>query len=245
MSKIKAYPDSENPTREAISAIDPKALALLPNDYSGVNTDSRFAKLFVDSIIEAGSYDALNTVDGTSIPPEMTKGNARKFANRYIRFIKGGKDFGIYYDFLNIFNTENLNNEQMAYSIALIKRYGDKTRNGVLNTLNSIYVYKKDSLGEGRDIIPLQELENLFSLASFLRKEGIQIGIGHLWVCSTHWTTDEVITLISEGLEVRKAVELYTMGFTTMEEILTFGADIPDSWLNRLLNGPPKKAAQS
>lgn len=244
MSKIKAYPDSENPTREAIVAIDPTVISMLPQDYNGKNVDARLAKLFVESITAAGSYDALNIVDSQNIPAEMRKGNARKFANRHIRFNKGNNDFGIYYDFLNVFSTDTLNDEQLTYAVSIIKTYGNRTRNGVLNTLNSIYAYKIGVLGEPRDIIPLSELENLFALSNVLRKEGVQIGIAHLWVCSTHWTTSEVVTMISEGLEIRKAVELYTMGFKTMEEILEYGVTIPDSWLNRLLNGPPKKKNQ-
>jgi hypothetical protein len=244
LSKIKAYPDSENPTREAIIAIDPTVISMLSQDYNGKNSDPRLAKLFVESITEAGSYDALNIVDSKAIPPEMEKGNARKFANRHIRFNKNNNDFGIYYDFLNIFATDSLTDEQLTYAVSIIKTYGNKTRNGVLNTLNSIYAYKVETLGEKRDIIPLSELENLFALSNVLRKEGIQIGIAHLWICSTHWTTSEVVTMISEGLEIRKAVELYTMGFKTMDEILEYGVSIPDSWLNRLLNGPPKKKNQ-
>lgn len=245
-SKIRSFTSNDNPAKDTLYSVDPTVLTLLPDNYEGENTSSHLASAFVHAINKTGSYTALNTTDVAEIPDDMRRGNGRLFADAYARFIKNENDYSIYYDLLNVFDTPKLTSEQIFYGITLIQAYGGtRTRNGILNTLHGIYRYKKENMQSTTELVELDQLENLFALSSVLRKEGVQIPISSLWVCSTHWTADEVIHLIAEGLEIRKAVELYGMGFTTMDEILNYGTTIPDSWLDRIINGPPKKKAQT
>lgn len=241
-NKIKSFTATENPSIAALTEIDPAVIQKLPANYAGTNDSPALANLFVNALNKVDTYAALNTVNTDLIPDGMTRGNPKKFAVAYLRYIKDSTDFGLYYDFQQVFKSDTLSDEHIFYALTLIQTYGNRTRNGILNTLNSIYAYEQNlEPKKKREPISIESLNNLFALANVLRSEGVQIPIDNLWVCSTHWTAPEVIEMIAEGLELRKAVELYTLGFTTMEEILNYGQDLPDSWLDRILNGAPKK----
>lgn len=240
MSTFK-FTSRQNPSRETILAVDATALSLLPTNYSGTSENKDLTALFVKTLQKVGSYKELNTINLDSIPEDMAKGNALCFATNYLRFIRNGTDFNIYYDFQRIFKASKLSDNVIYYTLQLLDHYGENARFSVFNIVNTILSENPEPV---TTLPSIDKLDNFFNLAKVLRKEGVQIIPASLWLCSTHWNVEEVITMISEGLPVQKAVELYNMGFETMDEIIEYGNDIPSSWLDRIINGAPKSEKQ-
>jgi hypothetical protein len=174
----------------------------------------------------------------------MNTANAKSFAAEFLRFGLPLIEIDSYYDFLNVLDRETLTLQEIRYCVSLASKYSGNRLTNALSVVRAIRKYQVDYLERPESEIvyaSVSELENLFALAKVLRSEGIMMQSEHLWVASSHWSVDEVLAMIEEGLELRRAMELYIMGFTTMEEILAFSSILPDTWVDRVLNGPPVK----
>ena len=173
----------------------------------------------------------------------MTTRNERQYAREYLRFGLALDDVSSYYDFLNIFDKEALSVDEIYYTVSLASAYSGRRLTSVLSVFKSIYDYQVNVLERNpKEIVmpKISEFENLFDLTKVLRSEGITMEHPYLWIASSHWPTAEVLQMIEEGLHIRRAMELYTMGFTSMDEIIEYSGILPDSWLDRIMNGPPK-----
>ena len=201
----------------------------------GDETDENLIALMAEALQNSTLLE-VNTINTSLIPEAMNTGKARFFAKTYLRFIKDASLLPIYFSFLSLYGKKTLTNEQVYYVVHLIAHFGDKAKRGLVNVISAARASNEEYiLEQDRHDPTVAELDNYYALNRFLREEGLVIDPKSLWVCSTHWTPDEVIELIAEGMEIRKAVELYTMGFSSVEEIIEHQNTLPDEWINRIL----------
>jgi len=220
----------------------PEAISKLPEDYNGVEDDDSLA-YSLGSALERFNFEELLQIK-PKLPTYMETANAREYAREFLRFGLPISEVDSYYDIVNVLKKETLTLREIRYGVSLASKYTGNRLTNALSVISSIRNYQLGYLERKENQVvyaTVAELENIFALAGVLRKEGIMFPSEYLWVTSSHWTADEVLLMIEEGLEIRRAMELYTMGFTTMEEIVNFASVLPDAWLDRMLNGPPKK----
>lgn len=230
------------PTIEAINRVAPKAIPKLPAEYEGTENDDNLA-YSLGNALEHLTFSELLKIK-PAVPAYMDNANARQYAREYLRFGLPLSEIDSYYDFINVLGKETLTLSEIRYAVSLASKYKGSRLTNALSVVNSIRAYQVGFLERDEQHVvyaKISELENLFALAKVLRSEGIILPNEYLWVASSHWDADEVLLMIEEGLEIRRAMELYTMGFTTMEEIVGFASILPDAWIDRMLNGPPAK----
>lgn len=220
----------------------PLAIPKLPDDYDGQADDDSLA-YSLGAALEKLTFVELTKIK-VKTPAYMDTANAKSFASEFLRFGLPLTEIDSYYDFLNVLDRETLTLPEIRYCVSLASKYRDARLTNALSVVRAIRKYQVDYLERKEPEVvyaSVIELENLFALAKVLRGEGIMMQSEHLWVASSHWSVTEVLAMIEEGLELRRAMELYIMGFTTMEEILEFSTILPDTWVDRVLNGPPVK----
>lgn len=230
------------PTIAMIQQVCPLATSKLPEDYNGKVEDLSLA-YSLGVALENYSFAELIKIR-PKVPDYMDTANAKSFAREFLRFGLPLIEIDSYYDFLNVLGRETLTLQEIRYCVSLASKYRGNRLTNALSVIRAIRIYQVNYLERHESELvyaSVSELENLFSLAKVLRSEGIMMQSEHLWVASSHWSVNEVLAMIEEGLELRRAMELYIMGFTTMEEILEFSTILPDTWVDRVLNGPPVK----
>lgn len=227
----------DSPSQVELEKVYPNVdFSSLGDLYAGESKQPNLIRLFVTAY-QKHTLDEIDRINPDQIPANMRRGNARRFANIYLRFIKDNPtQVSLYYSFLNLFETDKLSDSEIYYAISFIQHYGNKSSRGLVNVLKVVRSYNVDyvDLDEGPDPT-IEQIDNLYNVAKVIRAEGIVVDIGDLWVCSTHWKAQEILDLIADGMEVKKAVELYTLGITSMDEILDHQGTLPDSWIDRLL----------
>lgn len=226
----------DNPRIDLLLAAEPKVdPTKIPEDYLGDETDENLIALLAEALQDSTLLE-INTIDTSLIPESMKTGKARFFAKTYLRFIKDASLLPLYFSFVNVYGKKTLTNEQTYYVVRLLAHFRDKAKRGLVNVITSARASNEEYiLEQDRHDPTIPELDNYFALQRFMKEEGLVIDTKSLWVCSTHWTPEEVIELIAEGMEIRKAVELYTMGFSSVEEIIHNQNTFPEEWINRIL----------
>ena len=227
------------PTLATLEKVYPTAVDKLPENYKGTSED-KFLAFSVGHALETKTFAELAHFKPT-IPAYMDTPNSRKFAQEFVRFADVA-DIDAYYDFIALFNRQRLTDHEIHYVVSLATMYSGARLNHALSVVSAIHKYQTDDLERRENEIvfaSVEELENLFALSRVLRREGLLMETRFLWVASSHWQAEEVLKLIEEGLPIRKAMELYTMGFTSVDEIITFSDMLPDSWVSRIFEGAP------
>ena len=238
MTKIN---NKKFPTLATLEKVWPGTESKLPLDYAGTSEDKHLAYSF-GSALQRMTYDEFISIPKPVAPDYMVRKDAKLFATEFLRFNLNKDEIDSIYDFDNLF-VGALSESDVNYCVAIASKYSGNKLTNVLSILNIIRDYQIETLErKGKEIVlpTIEELENLFSLSAVLRSEGIVMATQYLWVAASHWKSEEVLLMVAEGLELRKAMELYTMGFTTMEEIIEYSDIIPDSWIDRILDGPPE-----
>lgn len=231
------------PTRELLVELHPAVVSLIPDDYAGEISNSHLAYAVGKALTNGISYDSILN-ETFELPGFLEIDNAKKYADLIFRLGANKDNIFTYYDLTSIFEHNYLTDEEIFFGLALTLRYETSPAiTGAISTFRAIYEYQTGYLERKPEQIVLPmiaDFDNLTALGRILRSEGIIMPQANLWVASSHWTAQEVLLMLEEGLNLEKAMELYMLGFTTMEEIITYGEILPETWLNRIFKGPPK-----
>lgn len=230
------------PTRKLLAEVNPETLEKLPPSYKGSTANVHLAYAFGKAIENGLTYEQILASKPT-VPDYFQSADSKKYAEMLLKFGASEDVLTSYYDLLAVFDKSSLTLPQIYFGVALAMRYPNDTLTGAISTFRAIYEYQVGYLGRAQSkvVLPsIADFDNSSALGRLLRSEGIIMPQANLWVASSHWTPEEVILMLEEGLNLEKAMELYLLGFTTMEEIISYGEILPDSWIDRILNGPPK-----
>lgn len=229
------------PSKATLTEVCPTILDKLPSNYKGNSTSSHLAYAF-GKALETKTYNEIVEAN-PELPTFMDTPGSKEYADKVLRFGINQNTLTAYYDVLSVYGKADLENDEVNFAVSLASRFEGGTLTGVIAIFSAIYLYQKDYLGRKKNDIVLptiKDFENINTLSNLLRSEGIIMPNANLWVASSHWKTSEIFHMLEEGLQLDKAMELYLLGFTTMEEIINFGEILPEAWINRILNGPPK-----
>lgn len=232
---------NEYPKRSLVAKIDESVVTKLPDNYAGTNSDVHLADAFTATLNRKTFNQITRTPDAANalyITDTVT--NGKKFVSFFSKYALDTTDENIYWDFLNIIGTPSLTVNQISYLVNLAAHFKGRELAQMFSTVNSIIVYQRKNLDVATANLTLptiEAVENLYRLGEVLRAEGVVMETQYLWVASSHWDTDEVITLIGEGMPIARALQLYQLGYESIDEIVNYGAGaIPESWLDRIFS---------
>jgi hypothetical protein len=220
---------ADNPSREALHAIDPN-LTILPS-YTGVNTNPDLARLFVNRLKE--TQQSVNELSKFSVPMESSATDTPRL---FTIFVAHALRLGIP-DAGSVFYTLSASvpmqtDDKLFYILALSKHFSGNIV-GVASTLKQLLT--TDTPRDENGNIPIESLDKFYILNAALRSEGVILPVKEVFLYSCRWGEKDVIELLFKGLDLREATRMYDIGFTTLEDIVAFYGKLPENWIDALL----------
>jgi hypothetical protein len=229
---------TEFPSIDVLAEVAPDVVSQLPEKYLGKNTDKNVAEAFATTL-KRKTFDEIRDTDiHPSMEGYLDSRDGKTYATHFSRYALDVEDESIFWDFYAL--TDSMpSRERVFYLVNLAAHYQGAELQKVMSTVSSIYRYQRKNLelADADVTFPtIAGIREVFELARILRAEGVVMESQFLWVASSHWRSDEVISLIEENLPIARALQLYQLGFTTIEEIVSYDNMIPSSWIDRIFS---------
>lgn len=229
---------SEYPTLENIYAINPSIE--LPKTYKGKNVDADLANAFVNTLTRR-TFQEITETESLENFPKSTPAEKR-YLRDFPRYAVSLNDETIYWDYLNILRSNKLTVSDVSYLILLTSKWSGEELQQVLATLMAIHNYQRSTKEADSSIAietakpSITQIEEIFKLGLILRGEGVVMSAQYLWIAADKWKPEEVLELLEEGLPIIKALQLYQLGFNSIQEMVEYDDMIPESWIERIFS---------
>jgi len=229
VKQVAHFEATDNPTADQLLSLNPDLV--IPANYSGKNTNSDLAQLFVDTIASTGATVAELAHNKVAV------GDMKK--NLFSLFVANATRFGIK-DAASTFYTLqeilDLTSDEKFFYLLNFAAYYKGEMVSMAPTLRQIYSFPQwEDAADDRGLIPLATVDHFLKLSETLREEGIILPSKDLFICATRWGDKEVLDLLFRGLDLEEAVKMYEIGFTTIEEIVEYYGNVPSSWMDKML----------
>ncbi len=224
------------PTRavlKEVSGLNLEQLSL-PKNYAG-RRSTKWSALSLLTKLENNSFSEILLTE-----PSQTSPNWLTYAGFHL-FALNPEDAYHGWVFYDVFKNgqREPTTDKADYVVYLASNYAGPKLERVIDAVSAIINQQLESDAtitlKTVELPTVADLGNLFNLAQILHDEGIVMSTRHLWIASKHWTSEMVLQLIEEGMPILKALQLYQMGFTTIEEMQIYDEMIPEEWMLRIL----------
>ena len=223
---------TDNPVK---SNLTEKAQALMPANYEGSNTSAILADVYSAKIENGVTVDELSSVL-ISEAPEVIDSLA---VTQIVMSRFGFADEVNRNDFVSLYYSlgESLDFNELDNSYYVAQLYTTVkplvTASNIGSTVRHLYGLKRGRDESGR--VPVSEIRKFILLNKALRSEGVVLTATEVFYCSINWGETDVFRLLESGLSLSESLRLHDLGFKTLDEIVEYSGNIPDSWIDLIL----------
>lgn len=226
------FDSSDNPIKSNLT-ID--AQAFLPENYEGVNPSSILADVYSAKLESGSTVEELSQIAVKDVPEIIDS----KTVTEIVMSRFGFADETAKSDFVSLFYSlgESIDFNEVENSFYVAQLYTRVkpliTANNIGSTVRHLYSLKRGRDESGR--VPVQEIRKFILLNKALRSEGVVLTATEVFYCSINWEENDVFRMLETGLSLSESLRLHELGFKTIDEIVEYSGNIPDSWIDLIL----------
>lgn len=224
------------PTIEAIIEVDDSIVDRLPVDYAGTVDNRSLAEAFVFAF-ERKPFTDINVVAHPDfVAPFVSQPQGTIYAQLAHMYAMDREDAVIFWDFLSLNKNKTLSVSMFYYIVGLLSKFTGARLTNVFMMVSAIHAHQLADRYELENIqLPtIATINNIDVISAMLRAEGAPVEARKLWLASLSFPPSEVMRLLEEGLPIERAVQMYELGYTTVDEIKENINAIPESWIESL-----------
>lgn len=224
------------PTLEMVKSVNSEVAATLPSSYDGTVENRSLAEALIATLGRKSFDEIEQSAPLDFVSPYGMQPGGPVYAELAYRYAIDTNDAVLFWDFLSLNEGKRLPVSTFYYICSLLSVFSGQRIMNVFMMISAIHKQQKTE-GYAVDKIQLPTVATITSIdemSRILREEGAPVEARKLWIASLTFPPSEVIRLMEEGLPLERAVQLYDLGFTTIDEIKSNINSIPDSWMDAL-----------